>query len=195
MMIIKGDGDTNYNWSIWNGLQRLEKRTEKLEISGRIDTIQTTASLRSVWIFRRVLVTWGDLLSHNLLWKITNLRWFEELEGSEIIWYWKMCHAHYWKMGKEKQRKEQNYQIKNAITLLEKGKTTKYSGVFETDTIKQAEMKKKEEEYIRRTKKRLETKLCNRNQRDKHLGSPSCKIPGIILGMDTGGTQTNEPKD
>ena len=40
-----------------------------LEIRGRVETIQTTALLRSARILRRVLETWGDLLSLNLLWK------------------------------------------------------------------------------------------------------------------------------
>ena len=36
---------------------------EDLEIRGRVDTIQTKALLRSARIPRRVLETWGDLLS------------------------------------------------------------------------------------------------------------------------------------
>ena len=37
-----------------------------LEIRGRVDTIQITALLRSARILRRVLETWGDLLSLKL---------------------------------------------------------------------------------------------------------------------------------
>ena len=37
-----------------------------LEVGGRVETIQTTALLR---ILRRVLETWGDLLSLKLQWK------------------------------------------------------------------------------------------------------------------------------
>ena len=40
-----------------------------LEIGGRIETIQMTASLRTARILRRVLETWGDLLSLKLQWK------------------------------------------------------------------------------------------------------------------------------
>ena len=38
------------------------KGLEELEIGGRVETIQTTALLRTVRILRRVLETWGDLL-------------------------------------------------------------------------------------------------------------------------------------
>ena len=40
-----------------------------LEIRGRVETIQTKASFRSVRILRRVLETLGDLLSNRLLGK------------------------------------------------------------------------------------------------------------------------------
>ena len=39
---------------------------EDLEIRGRVETIQMTALLRSARILRRVLETWGELLSHKL---------------------------------------------------------------------------------------------------------------------------------
>ena len=42
---------------------------EDLEIGGRVETIQTTALLRTARILRRVLETWGDLLSLKLQWK------------------------------------------------------------------------------------------------------------------------------
>ena len=41
----------------------LLKRVEDLEIRGRVETIQTTALLRTTRILRRVLESWGDLLS------------------------------------------------------------------------------------------------------------------------------------
>ena len=44
----------------------LLKVLEDLEIGGRVDTIQTTALLRTARILRRVLETWGDLLSLKL---------------------------------------------------------------------------------------------------------------------------------
>ena len=42
------------------------QRLENLEISGRVETIQTTIILRSARILRRVMETWGDLLSLKL---------------------------------------------------------------------------------------------------------------------------------
>ena len=46
--------------------QGLLKGLEDLEVGGRIETIQTTALLRTARILRRVLETWGDLLSLKL---------------------------------------------------------------------------------------------------------------------------------
>ena len=39
---------------------------DDLEVGGRVETIQTTALLRTARILRRVLETWGDLLSLKL---------------------------------------------------------------------------------------------------------------------------------
>ena len=47
----------------------LLKGLENLEVGGRVETIQTTALLKTARILRRVLETWGDLLSLNLPWK------------------------------------------------------------------------------------------------------------------------------
>ena len=47
----------------------LLKGLEDLEVNGRVETIQTTALLRTARILRRVLETWGDLLSLKLQWK------------------------------------------------------------------------------------------------------------------------------
>ena len=44
----------------------LLKGLEDLEIGWRVETIQTTALLRTARILRRVLETWGDLLSLKL---------------------------------------------------------------------------------------------------------------------------------
>ena len=49
----------------------LEMVLEDMEIGGRIGNIQNTGLLRSVKITRRILVTWGDLKSLILQWKIT----------------------------------------------------------------------------------------------------------------------------
>ena len=40
-----------------------------MEVGRRVETIQTTALLRTARILRRVLETWGDLLSLRLQWK------------------------------------------------------------------------------------------------------------------------------
>ena len=47
----------------------LLKGLEDLEVGGRLETIQMTALLRTARILRRVLETWGDLLSLKLQWK------------------------------------------------------------------------------------------------------------------------------
>ena len=49
--------------------KRLIKGLEDFEIRGRVETIQTAALLRWAWILRRILETWGDLLSLKFLWK------------------------------------------------------------------------------------------------------------------------------
>ena len=48
---------------LWKGL-------EDLEVGRRVETIQMTALLRTARILRRVLETWGDLLSLKLQWKV-----------------------------------------------------------------------------------------------------------------------------
>ena len=47
----------------------LLKGLEDLEVGRRVETIQTTALLRTARILRRVLKTWGDSLSLRLQWK------------------------------------------------------------------------------------------------------------------------------
>ena len=47
----------------------LLKGLEDFEISGRVEIIQTTTLLRTARILRRVLETWGDLVSLKLKWK------------------------------------------------------------------------------------------------------------------------------
>ena len=44
----------------------LLKGLEDLEVGGRVETIQTTALLRTARILKGVLETWGDLLSLKL---------------------------------------------------------------------------------------------------------------------------------
>ena len=47
----------------------LLKGLEDMEIGGRVETIKTTTVLRTARNLRRVLETWGDLLSLKLQWK------------------------------------------------------------------------------------------------------------------------------
>ena len=47
----------------------LLKGLEDLEVGEQVETIQTTALLRTARILGRVLETWGDLLSLKLQWK------------------------------------------------------------------------------------------------------------------------------
>ena len=47
----------------------LLKGLENLDVGGRVETMQTTALLRTARNLRRVLETWGDLLSLKLQWK------------------------------------------------------------------------------------------------------------------------------
>ena len=56
----------------------LLKSLGDLEVGGRVETIQT-ALLKTARILRRVLETWGDVLSLNLQWKTNSLRWCENL--------------------------------------------------------------------------------------------------------------------
>ena len=49
--------------SIGTVLKGWERELEELNIEGWVETIQITALLRSVKILRRVLETWGDLMS------------------------------------------------------------------------------------------------------------------------------------
>ena len=74
-----------------------------------------------------------------------------------------MCHASHekwqttydWRNGTTKSSK---------IRMLGENETYKYSGILKADTIKQVEMKDKiQKEYLRRTRKLLETKLTSRN--------------------------------
>ena len=48
----------------------LLKGLEDLEVGGQVETIQTTALLKTARIPRRVLETWEDLLSLKLQWKM-----------------------------------------------------------------------------------------------------------------------------
>ena len=53
----EGDDNTNHNWDTWSDLQKASEGTEKWEIGGPAETIQTIVLQRSVRILRRVLKT------------------------------------------------------------------------------------------------------------------------------------------
>ena len=57
----------------------LLKGLENLEVGGRVETIKTTALLKTAKILRRLLETWGDLLSLKLQGKTISWRWCEKL--------------------------------------------------------------------------------------------------------------------
>ena len=57
--------------------KELVQGLDDLEITERLESIQTTALLRSARILRRVLETWGDLLSLKLQWE--TIIWREKL--------------------------------------------------------------------------------------------------------------------
>ena len=61
--------------------KELLKGLEDLEVGGRLETIQMTALLKTARILRRVLETWGDLLSLKLQWKAISQYWCEKLKG------------------------------------------------------------------------------------------------------------------
>ena len=65
-MEYKSDGDTNFNWCTRYSHQTFIHALKEMEIKGRVQTIQTKAMLRSARILRKVLETWGDLLSLKL---------------------------------------------------------------------------------------------------------------------------------
>ena len=60
-MVHEGDINTNGNWYALNGIKRFENELERLEFGEKIETIQTSVSLRSARIFRRVMETRRDL--------------------------------------------------------------------------------------------------------------------------------------
>ena len=56
----------------------LLKGLEDLEVVRRVETIQTTALLKTARILRRVLETWGDLLSLKLQLKTMRVCWCQK---------------------------------------------------------------------------------------------------------------------
>ena len=102
------------------------------------------------------------------------------------------------KSGKRHMTDEMELPNHDRIRTLEENETYKYLGILEADTIKQVQMKDLiRKEYLRRTRKLLETKLSSRNliKRNKYLSYATSQIFGILSQVDPRGTSTNEPKD
>ena len=93
------------------------------------------------------------------------------------IWHWK-CTMLIMKSGKKQTAVLGNIGSWHHQTSRDEGKINKkrVSQTNEKDSQNQALLQKS-------------------HQRDKHLGSPPCKILGTIPKMDKGRTQTNGPKD
>ena len=62
------------------------KGLKDFEIRGRVETIQTTALLRTARLLRRVVETWGDLLSFKLQEMTISKRWCEKLSWINNSW-------------------------------------------------------------------------------------------------------------
>ena len=73
----------------------LLKGLEDFEVGGQVEIIRMTALLRTARILRRVLQTWGDLLSLKLQWKINRRYWCEKLKWR------KNNRENHWKRKKE----------------------------------------------------------------------------------------------
>ena len=68
------------------------------------------------------------------------------------------------KSGKGHLRDGKELPNQNKMRTLGEKETCKNMGILEADTIKQVELKEKiQKEYLKRTRKLLETKLCRRN--------------------------------
>ena len=65
----EGDNYTNCNWYVWNNNKRITKGTGGLGSWRTSGNLETTTLLRTPRILRRVLETWGNLLSLKLHWK------------------------------------------------------------------------------------------------------------------------------
>ena len=81
-----------------------------------------------------------------------------------IEFYIEKCTMQVMKSGKRHLTDEIELLNQDKIRTLEEKETYKYLGILEADTIKQVEMKEKiKKEYLKRTRKLLETKVCSRN--------------------------------
>ena len=161
----------------------LLKGLEDLEVGGLLETIQTTALLRTARILRRVLETWEDLLSLRQplneygryqtdcqKWKsIEKPNTYSEKYAVKIL-KWNLP----WKAGNDTCQMESNNKIKKKIKMVGEKETYTCLGIWGADTIKQDEMKEERESYSRQNY--LAGTLSN-----KYLASPPRKILETIL--------------
>ena len=96
------------------------------------------------------------------------------------------------KCGKRETKEE--IELPNQENIRRIGEKENYLGILEAETIKQKEMKKR---VPLKNEKTSEKQVLQQKsyQRNKVLGSPTCKILEIILKMDKRGTQTNRAKN
>ena len=159
-----------------------------LEIRGRIETIQTTALLKidhntkkSPGDLRRLAVTQTQVRNKRLnqLMYMDDVKLFAKNEkeqetlihtiriysqGIGMEFGIEKCALLVMKSGKR--HKTDGIELPDQVKMrtLAENETYKYLGILEADTIKQVEMKNKiQKEYLRRTRKLLETKLNSRN--------------------------------
>ena len=134
----------------------LVKGVEGLEIGGRAKTIQTIALLRSGKFWDE---SWGLNILAVSQTPVKN-------DPPTLVWNGcKECTIPVMKSGKRHLTDGMELPNQDKIRTLGEKETYKYLGILEADTIKQVEMKEKtKKEYLRRTRKLLEKKLCSRNR-------------------------------
>ena len=76
----EGDGDTNRNWCTRYGHQKIVTGTGGFGNKRTSGDHPNYSISRSARILRKVLKTWGDLLSSKLQWKTIGKGWCEKLE-------------------------------------------------------------------------------------------------------------------
>ena len=97
--------------------------------------------------------------------------------------------------GKRQMTEEIELSNQEKIRTLGEKETYKYLGILEADTIKQAEtMEKIRKEYLRQTKKLLETKFCSRNL-IKGINTRAVSLLRTILEMNAERTSVNRPEN
>ena len=93
----------------------LLKGLEDLEFGGRVETIKTTALLKTAGILWRVLDTWGDLVSPNIKWKTRSQK--TKPTNTWASWRLTPSNKQKWKKKSRKNTPEEleNYSRQNSI--------------------------------------------------------------------------------